>query len=74
MIAGRLMAAFALSATVAAPAVAQTSEAVACETQANQRKAAWLSSTHSWLETVVELQGRDLQLFRCRMRASKGSE
>jgi hypothetical protein len=74
MTATRLVTAFVLSAACAAPALAQTSEAVACETEANRRKANWASSPHSWLETVVELQARDLELSRCRMRASTGTE
>jgi hypothetical protein len=63
-----------LSAACVARAVAQTSDPVACETEANRRKAAWASSAHSWLETTVELQARELQLSRCRMRASTGEE
>jgi hypothetical protein len=74
MTAGRLMAALVLSAACAAPALAQTSDAVACETAVNRRKAAWASSAHSWLETMVELQTRELELSRCRMRASTGAE
>lgn len=74
MTATRLTAALVVSAAFAVPAVAQTTDAVACETAANQAKAVWASSTHSWLETMVELQARELRLSRCRMRASRGEE
>ena len=74
MTAARLMAALVASAAFAVPALAQTTDAVACETAANQAKAAWASSMHSWLETMVELQARELRLSRCRMRASSGEE
>jgi hypothetical protein len=74
MTAKRLIVAVVLLAACAAPALAQTAEAVACETEVNRRKADWASSAHSWLETTIELQARELQLSRCRMRASTGEQ
>jgi hypothetical protein len=52
----------------------QTADPVACETQANTRKAAWAQTQHAWFETMIELQARDLELSLCRMRASHGEE
>jgi hypothetical protein len=53
---------------------AQTVDAVTCETKANDRKAAWAKTEHSWFETMLELQARELELSRCRMQASSGEE
>ena len=59
---------------VARTVAAQSPDPVACETQANTRKAAWAQSQHSWFETMLELQARELALALCRMRASTGEE
>lgn len=55
-------------------AYAQAPDPVACETQANARKAAWATAEHSWFETMLELQARGIELSLCRMHASTGEE
>jgi len=71
---GRILGAVVFSVACSGVAYAQTPDPVACETQANRRKAAWATTEHSWFETMLELQARDLELSLCRMRASTGQE
>jgi len=63
---GRILGAVVFSVACSGVAYAQTPDPVACETQANQRKAAWATTEHSWFETMLELQARDLELSLCR--------
>jgi hypothetical protein len=53
---------------------AQTADAVACETEANRRKAAWATAKHSGLANDWESETRQIQLYLCRMGASSGDE
>ena len=70
----RIIAAVFLSVACSGLAHAQTPDPVACETQANLRKAAWAKAEHSWFETMLELQAREIELSLCRMHASTGQE
>src|SRR5439155_11935280 len=55
-------------------ATAQPSDAARCETEANQRKSRWASTTHSALVNTVETEAQQLALTWCRARASSGEE
>ena len=53
---------------------AQTADALACEAEANRRKAAWATAKHSGLANDWESETREIQLALCRMRATSGDE